>query len=143
MDVCGCGHTRLLEWARAYREGGLPALVDQRLGGNRAKLTPAQIQAVRQQLHTYTPAQLLGPDACVGDGQFWTCADLATLLQRDSGVLYQSPASYWRLLERCDLSYQRPAKQYKSRSEAKVMEFEEALEKKRWMPLRTPRTRSG
>jgi transposase len=128
-DICGCSRPRLMEWCRAYQERGLSALVDHRQGGNRAKVKPEQIERLQYQLHRYTPAQLLGGDGCVGDGQFWTVADLAQLLERDYALVYQSPTSYGSLLAKCDLSYQRAAKQYTSRTEGKVMAFEEALEK--------------
>jgi transposase len=130
QDICGCSRTSLMQWSRAYRERGLAALVDHRRGGNRAKLKPEQIEALQSQLHQYPPAQLLGRHNCVGEGQFWSVAELAQLLQRDYGVLYQSQTSYRTLLGKCELSYQRPAKQYKSRSEAKLMDFEEQFEKK-------------
>lgn len=104
--------------------------MDHRQGGNRARLTPEQIEAVQGKLHRYTPAQLLGPDHCVGAGPFWTIPDVACLLERDFGVIYQSRTSYRTLLQKCGLSYQRPARQYKSHSEFKVMDFEERLEKK-------------
>ncbi len=130
LDICGCNNRTLLHWTRTYRERGLTALLDHRLGGNRARLKPEQIEAVQNQLHRYTPAGLLGRDHCVGDGQFWTIADVARLLERDYGVLYQSRTSYQTLLQKCGLSYQRPAKQYKSHSEVKLMDFEERLEKK-------------
>jgi transposase len=129
-DICGCSTTSLMEWCRAYREHDLSGLVDHRIGGNHARLKPAQIEAIHKQLHTYTPAQLLGSDNSTANGQFWTIADLAVLLERDYGVVYQSPTSLRTLLHRCDLSYQRPAKQYKSHNEEKVMAFEETLEKK-------------
>ena len=73
---------------------------------------------------------MLGRDQCVGDGQFWTVPDVACLLARDYGVIYQSQTSYRTLMKKCGLSFQRPAKQYKSHSQTKVMEFEERLEKK-------------
>ena len=130
LDICACSRRSLLNWTRAYAERGVTALLDHRLGGNRARLKPHEIEAVQNQLHRYSPAQLLGRDACVGDGQFWTVADLAQLLERDYGVCYHSDTSYRTLLATCDFSYQRPAKQYKSHSEVKRMEFEEALEKK-------------
>ena len=129
-DICGCHPASLMEWVRAYRERGLPALLDHRTGGNRARLRPHQIEAVQNQLHGYTPAGLLGRDHCVGDGQFWTVPDVACLLERDYGVVYQSQTSYRTLMQKCGLSYQRPAKQYKSHSEVKLMDFEERLEKK-------------
>lgn len=129
-DICACHPTTLMDWVRTYRERGLTALLDHRHGGNRARLTPEQIETVQNRLHGYTPAALLGRDHCVGDGQFWNVPDLARLLKRDFGVTYQSQTSYRTLLQKCGLSYQRPAKQYKSHSTAKLMDFEEALEKK-------------
>lgn len=130
IEICACTARSLLRWCRAYRQRGLSALLDHRQGGNRALLAPEQIEAVQNQLHRYTPAQLLGRDACSSDGQFWTATDLATLLERDYGLTYRSPTSYRALLAKCDFSYQRPAKQYKSHSDFKSMDFEEALEKK-------------
>lgn len=129
LEICACPRSTLMDWVRAYQKGGLPALLDQRQGGNRARLCPDQIEAVTSQLHHYTPAQLLGKDACSADGQFWSVPDLARLLERDYGVVYDSLTSYRSLLAKCGLSYQRPAKQYKSQSAEKVQEFEQLLEK--------------
>ena len=129
LDICGSSRSRLLAWTQAYRERGLTALLDHRQGGNRAKLTPDQIETVQNQLHRYTPAQLLGQDACVGGGQFWTVEDLAALLERDYAVTFQSKTSYRTLLAKCEFSYQRPAKQYKSHNALNVIDFEQALEK--------------
>ena len=130
VDICGCAPRNLSNWVRAFRQRGLTALLDHRLGGNRARLTPDQIEAVQTKLHRYTPAGLLGHEGCVDEGQFWTVPDVARLLERDFGVVYESQTSYRTLMQKCELSYQRPAKQYKSHSEAKLMDFEEALEKK-------------
>ena len=130
VDICGCAPRNLSNWTRAYRQQGLTALLDHRQGGNRARLTPEQIETVQNQVHRYTPSQILGREHCDGDGQFWTVPDLAHLLERDFGVVYESQTSYRTLLQKCGLSYQRPAKQYKSHSEFKLMDFEERLEKK-------------
>ena len=137
LDICACSRRRLMSWVAAYNKEGITALLDHRTGGNRAALTPEQIEAVQKQLLTYTPAQLLGKEQAQCDGLFWTVADLACLLARDYKVTYDSPTSYRNLLTKCGLSYQRPAKQYKSRSEAKIMDFEEALEKKSSTSLKT------
>jgi transposase len=120
LDICGGSHSRLLEWTRAYRQNGLTALLDHRKGGNHAKLKPAQLETLHNQLQCYTPAQLLGRDQCVGEGQFWTVPDLARLVLREHGVRYQSTTSYYTLLDKCGLSRQCPAKQYKSHSDVKV-----------------------
>lgn len=127
--ICGCSRSSLMEWCRSYQEAGVVGLVDQRVGGNRALLTPPQLERLQDLLDGYTPAQLFGAPACVGTGQFWTVGDLAQLLQREFAVSYKSATSLRELLGTCGFSYQRPAKQYKSRSALKVAEFEEQLEK--------------
>jgi transposase len=131
MDITGCSRTSLMDWCRIYQAEGPAGLVDKRRGGNRAKLKPAQIEELRTHLHQYTPANLFGTTAATADGQFWTVGDLQRAVQQWYGVCYQSRTSYLRLFALCDFSRQRPAKTYKSRSEAKVLEFEEQLEKKR------------
>jgi len=130
QEICLCSLRSLLRWCHLYRTNGLTALLDQRQGGNRARLREDQIQALATQLQTYTPAQLLGKTACLSEGQFWSVPDLARLLERDYQLVYDSPTSYRSLLAKCGMSYQRPAKQYKSRSESNLQEFEERLEKK-------------
>lgn len=130
LDVCACSRTSLMQWVAAYRDRGVAALLDHRAGGNRAALKPEQIETVQNQLHTYTPAQLLGKEQAQGDGQFWSVPDVACLLARDYKVTYKNSTSYRNLIAKCGFSYQRPAKHYKSRSAEKIMQFEEALEKK-------------
>jgi transposase len=88
-------------------------------------LLPAQIERLQTLLDTYTPQQIFGSAGCAGDGRFWTVPDLRRLVEREFGVLYKSDTSYRLLFDKCDFSYQRPAGQYKSRSEPKYMEFEE------------------
>jgi transposase len=44
MDATGCSYSSLMGWCRVYREDGVEALVDKRVGGNRAKLTSAEIE---------------------------------------------------------------------------------------------------
>lgn len=141
QEICLCSLRSLLRWCHLYRTQGLTALLDARQGGNRARLRPDQIEAISHQLQTYTPAQLLGKTACLGEGQFWSVPELARLLERDYHLVYNSLTSYRRLLTECGLSYQRPAKQYKSRSESNIAEFEQLLEKNSWTapnPLPTP-----
>ncbi len=108
QDICGCHQRSLLRWCSDYQQGGIAALTDHRKGGNRAKLSSCQIQRVEHLLHGYTPAQLLGKDAWVGDGQFWTVPDVTFVPERDYALTYQSRASYQSVLRKCGLSYQRP-----------------------------------
>ena len=129
IDITGCSRPSLMEWCRNYRADGIAALVDKRVGGNRAKLRQAQIENLQARMRSYTPAQLFGPLAATPGGQFWAVEDLQRAVMRWYGVSYQSLTSIRRLFHLCGFSYQRPAKTYKSRSEAKVAEFEEQLEK--------------
>jgi len=129
VDITGCSRTSLMNWCRLYSAQGVEGLSDKRTGGNRARLSPAQLKEVEMRLHSYIPAQLLGHDAASVNGQFWTVIDLARGLERWYGVVYQSLSSYTRLLGLCGFSYQQPKKVYKSRSEVKVAEFEAQLEK--------------
>jgi len=129
MEITGCSRTSLMEWCRGYRHGGVEALLDKRVGGNRAKLTATELDDLGKRLREYTPASLFGPTAATVDGQFWTAPDLRRAIEQWYGVTYQSPSSYYRLFDSCGFSYQRPAKVFKSRSAVKVAEFEEQLEK--------------
>lgn len=128
-QISGCSRTSLMEWCRAYRADPAQGLVDKRLGGNRAKLSQLQIEEVQQMLHQYTPKERLGSRASAADGQFWSVEDLALVVRERYGVEYQSRTSYSHLLHLCGFSYQKTEKVFKSRSETKVADFEEQLEK--------------
>ena len=109
MSITGCGWSTLMEWCRTYRREGLRGLVDKRVGGNRAKLTEEQLRELGKRLDTYTPAHLFGPTAATADGQFWTVEDLQRAPRQSYSMSHQSRGSYHRLLDLCDLRYQRAA----------------------------------
>lgn len=135
--ICGCSRRSLLAWCQSYQAEGVSGLLDHRLGGNRAQLLPLEIEELSRLLHSYTPAQLLGAGQCCGDGLHWRINDLRQVVLHHYGVSYKSATSYRTLFERCDFSYQRATKQYKSRHEGKVMDFEERLEKNLLTSLRS------
>ena len=128
-QITGCSRTSLMEWCRAYRADHSQGLVDKRVGGNRAKLSKLQIEALQQMLYQYTPTERLGRKASTAAGQFWTVEDLAHVVRERYGVEYQSRTSYSSLLHLCGFSYQKTEKIFKSRSQTKVADFEEQLEK--------------
>ena len=128
-QITGCSRTSLSEWCRAYRGDHSQGLVDKRVGGNRAKLSQLQIEELQQMLHQYTPKERWGPKASTADGQFWTVADLALVVRERYGVAYKSRTSYTSLLSLCGFSYQKTEKNFKSRSQTQVADFEEQLEK--------------
>ena len=128
-QITGCSRTSLMEWCRAYRADPSQGLVDKRVGGNRAKLRNLQVEELQGLLHQYTPQERLGHKAATVAGQFWTVEDVAFVVQERYGVEYQSRTSYIRLLHLCGFSFQKSEKVFKSRSETKVADFEEQLEK--------------
>ncbi len=128
--ITGVDRRLLLRWCAKYRERGLSALYDQRKGGNHRVLTEAQLADVGAKLQQYRPVDVLGEaQVATADGLYWTVADLRQALARWQGVTYKSDTSYCTLLKRCGYSYQRAGKQFRSRSEARLAEFEEQLEK--------------
>jgi transposase len=118
-----------MDWCRAYQQDPAQGLVDQRAGGNRAKLAPLQIEDLADRLHQYTPRDLLGSATHTPSGQYWTVDDLQAAVQRGYGVEYRRRASYLHLLARCEFSDQKTEKVSKSHSQLKVADFEEQLEK--------------
>lgn len=129
QTISGCSRTSLMEWCSAYRSHGLSGLIDKRAGGNNAKLSQAQIDDLRERLHTYTPRQLLGEDTQTEGGQFWTVEDVQAVLKHCYHVEYRSRSSILALLDTCGFSYQRPHKVFKSRRASDVRAFEEQFEK--------------
>ena len=118
-----------MEWCRAYRADRCQGLVAHRVGGNRAKLNKLQIEELQEKLHQYTPKEVFGAKASTTDGQFWTVEDLTHSVRERYGVEYKSHTSYTSLLSLCGFSYQKTEKIFKSRSQTKVADFEEQLEK--------------
>ena len=114
-----------MEWCQAYREDHSQGLIDHRTGGNSAKLTRQQIEDLSYRLRQYTPRDLFGPEV----SQYWTVPDLVRAIKKWYAVAYRSPSSYLRIFGLCDFSYQKVEKVYKSRSERKVLDFEEQTEK--------------
>jgi transposase len=127
--ITNCSRSGLMEWVRAYQEGGVQGLVDKRAGGNSAKLTKLQIEDLSIRLHQYTPSQILGNETHSLAGQFWTIEDLQKAIHKFYGVEYRSRGGLQRLFRVCGFSFHRPERVFKSRREAQVMDFEEQVEK--------------
>lgn len=129
LELFGGSRSSLMNWCRQYQEAGGSGLTDKRVGGNSRKLTMSHRAELQERVHRYTPRQVLGAETATSSGQHWTAGDLQAALYKWYGVIYHSPSSYWLLLGKCGLSYQRTEKIFKSRSEFKVADFEEQLEK--------------
>ncbi len=127
--ITGAARASLMDWCRAYRNGGIAALDDHRRGGNNAQLTREQVQDLSNKLRLYTPRSLFGPQAASEAGQAWTVEDLRRVVKDWYGVTYQSCVSYSNLFARCAFSYHQPSNVFKSRNERAVAAFEAQLEK--------------
>ncbi len=126
-----CSWRSLMRWCADYQAKGLAGLLDQREGGNRAKLGKEQRVEVKERLNSYRPDQLLPPSVRIERGAFWTVSDLKIALDVWYDVTYQSDTSYRRLLHECGFSQQQTESQYRSRPSAEVIaEFQARLEKK-------------
>lgn len=128
LDVTCCGRSSLMRWVCAYRHGGVDALADHYVGGNRAKLTPEQTQQVKAYLQQ-SPAEVLPDDIAHRGGAFWTVADLRVAVKHWFGVTWRDDSSYRDLLHRCGLSYHKVQKQYKRRTETEVSTCEAEITK--------------
>ena len=121
----------IYRWYQRYREQGVGGFVDRRQGGNHKYLSDEQITDLGSKLRQYRPVDLFGSGQTArADGLHWTVPDLKRAVQQWYQISYQRPASYQQLFQRFGYSYQRTAKVYRSRSAAKVADFEETAEKK-------------
>jgi transposase len=131
MQLVGCGPCSPRQWASAYQQTGLVALKTKWQGNNANKLTQPQRQDLATRLEQYTPEQVIVPEVRIERGEFWTVSDVRIVVEQCYGVRYRSDSSYRQLLKRCNLSYQKVEKVYRSRPNQWVLaEFEAELEKK-------------
>jgi transposase len=128
--VSGSGRS-VQRWVARYQAQGIAGLQSHWSGMNAAKLSTAQMAEIKDRLESYTPEQLIPAEMRINQGQFWTVSDLRIMAERWYGVTYQDADSYQQLFHKCNFSYQRPERVYKSRpSEAEIAAFEAELEKK-------------
>jgi transposase len=91
------GHLEISEvrvryWIKRYLAGGFEALPDALHPGPQAALTPAILEAVRQEIRA--------------SGQTWTAAQIANWVEQQFGVR-RTPDHLARMLKRGNLSYKR------------------------------------
>jgi transposase len=124
-EITGCRRSSLMEWCREYQKNGVQGLVDKRVGGNSAKLSQLQLEDLNNRLRQYRPQDLFGPES----SPYWTPPELGRAIEKWYSVVYRSPSSHQRILGVCGFSYQKVEKVFKPRSEQKVLEFDEQVEK--------------
>jgi len=129
--LTGLPRRTINRWYSRYLHHGLSGFVDNRQGGNHQHLTGEQIQDLAVKLHQYRPIDLFALDmVATADGAHWCVPDLKQAVKKWYDVEYKTDASYRQLFQKCGFSYQRTAKVFRSRSETKVADFEEKVEKK-------------
>lgn len=142
QEICGTPRRSLLRWCRHYQAEGIEGLLDKREGNNRSFLNSEQVEEIKRKLHLYRPVDVLGAaNVETANGLHWTVPDLKKVLQQWHGIRYKQDKSYRDLFKRCGFSYQRTGRIFRSRSEEKVAEFEEQLEKNSSTSPRVPRRR--
>lgn len=129
-NLTGLPRRTINRWYGRYLQQGLAGFVDRRQGGNHQYLTNEQIQDLALKLHQYRPVDLFGREkTATVDGQHWCVPDLRQAVKQWYGIEYKTSVSYRQLFQKCGFSYQRTAKVFRSRSETKVADFEEQVEK--------------
>ena len=129
-NLTGLPRRTINRWYGRYLRWGVSGFVDNRQGGNHYYLTKEQIQDLAIRLIQYRPVDLFGRDnTATADGQHWCVPDLRQAVKQWYGIEYKTDASYRQLFQKCGFSYQRTAKVFRSRSETKVGDFEEQVEK--------------
>ncbi len=88
------------QWRKAWQQGGEAALAPKPVPGRRPKLTPPQLERLRQLL-------LQGARASGFSNERWTLQRIAAVLQVE-GRVRDHPAHGWKLLRRLELSCQVP-----------------------------------
>lgn len=136
--IVGCTWRSLMRWVEDYQRDGVAGVLDQRQGGNRARLSAKQRAQVKERLNSYRPDQLLPPDVRVEQGAFWTVSDLKIAVSVWYDVTWHSDTSYRSLLHEASFSRQQTESQYRSRpSDEVIAEFEALLEKKSPISFKT------
>lgn len=128
-EITGSPRSTLLAWCQTYQRGGIAALDDHRQGGNRRKLSAAQMHAIGRTLRLYPPKSRFGPASATPDGMAWTVSDRKRLVTDDYGVTDASVVSYYPRFDRVGYSYHQSSAAYRSRNERAVVDWEAQLEK--------------
>src|SRR5260221_2233945 len=95
------GERRIREWTHKYEQQGLVGLKSAWQGENALKLSREQRADLKQRLHQYRPEQVMGREARISRGQFWTINDLPMVVEAWDGVGSLTPESYHPPVDEC------------------------------------------
>ncbi|MCE5242541.1 MAG: helix-turn-helix domain-containing protein [Syntrophobacteraceae bacterium] len=128
MQITGCSRTSLMDWRRRYKKAGVAGLIDQRTGGNRAKLTSEQIEELKKRLNRCDPAEALGREQAGHAPRLWTVDSLMKAIEKWFHVRYESRSSYLRLFDLCGFSYKRSSGGFRPKTRVKPDEGKSGAE---------------
>lgn len=98
--ILGRGRDTVVRWVRAYRQGGIPRLLERRYEGRRAKLSEDDQEALVAGLRR---------------GQWKTAKEIRRWLQQERGIELQlGGVYYW--LNRLEASWKVPRKSHKKKT---------------------------
>ena len=131
-DVFGVTEGAVSQWLKRAREGGQETLRRRVAAGPTPKLTAEQRAQVPELL-------AYGAEAYGFLGEVWTTERVATVIQREFGVLYH-PTHVGRLLRGCGWSVQKPVRRATQRDEAAIQHWV----REEWPAInKKPRTKTG
>lgn len=120
MRALGVSRQSVSRWHRIWQQEGEGGLKAAGRAGRKPKLTPAQLNQVKQEL-------LRGPLAHGSATILWTLPRIARLIARLTGVKYH-PGHVWRILRALDRSPQRPEHRAREREDQAITRWQ----KRRW-----------
>ncbi len=94
----GCSRSSIMSWCQAYRMAGVNGLMNRRLGGNNARLNPAQLDELSKRIQASKPREVFKTRTATPEGEIWTIQDLYRAIRMWYGVVYRSRSSYYKLL---------------------------------------------
>jgi transposase len=118
-EALGVSKVAVSKWMKAVREHGDRGLQARLHKGATPRLTPEQKALLPDYLSH-------GAEAYGFRGEVWTCARVATLIQREFGVLYHK-AHVSRLLKDLQWTPQKPIARATQRDEIKIAQWREAV----------------
>jgi transposase len=122
----GLGVTKgaVSQWVKRGKEGGEVALQEQPKSGAPLRLSQVDREKLPELLAR-------GAESFGFRGDLWTCARVATVIQREFGVKYH-PAHVSRILKDLGWTPQKPIRRAKQRKEAEIQRWQE----ERWPALK-------
>lgn len=113
------------DWMTAYHQNGVNGLrSNYPKQSSQAKLSQRQRKKVIKLLQG-TPKE-----ADIADDQSWAISMVMDLVERETGVIYQSKTSYYTLLSEAGLSYQKVSFEDKRKDQDRHDEFHKQFEAK-------------